>query len=46
MWPPNGALLKALPPEASKVTIEVGGGGGDAGPAIDAWNKLLGNYGF
>jgi hypothetical protein len=23
-----------------------GGGGGGAGPAIDAWNKLLGNYGF
>ena len=23
-----------------------GGGGGGAGPAIDAWNKLLGNYGY
>jgi hypothetical protein len=23
-----------------------GGGGGGAGPAIDAWNKLLHNYGY
>jgi hypothetical protein len=23
-----------------------GGGGGGADPAIAAWNKLLGNYGF
>jgi hypothetical protein len=23
-----------------------GGGGGDAGPAINAWNTLLGNYGY
>ena len=23
-----------------------GGGGGNAGTAINAWNKLLGNYGF
>ena len=23
-----------------------GDGGGGAGPAINAWNKLLGNYGF
>jgi hypothetical protein len=22
------------------------GGGGGAGPAINAWNKLLGNYGY
>jgi uncharacterized membrane protein YgcG len=30
-------------------TIDGGGGdigGGGAGPAIAAWNKLLGNYGF
>jgi hypothetical protein len=29
---------------ASPMGGEVGGGG--AGPAIPAWNKLLGNYGF
>jgi hypothetical protein len=23
-----------------------GGGGGGAGPAIDAWNTLLGKYGY
>jgi hypothetical protein len=31
---------------ANNKIIDGGGGGGGADPAIAAWNKLLGNYGF
>jgi hypothetical protein len=44
----SGGSLNITKPldAASPKLIDVGGGGGDAGPAIAAWNKLLGQYGL
>jgi hypothetical protein len=40
------SITKPLDAASTKNGEVVGGGGGDVGPAIAVWNKLLGKYGY